>query len=393
MARMRRALPLVSLVLLGLTVPMAGCPSDDGILTEEEEDALRTLGPIGEPPPSPSNAWADDPAAIELGAWVFGDERIAKPDEELACADCHQPALGWSDDLAVSKTANDTDTPRHSQTLTNIAWQEYMFWNGRSDSMWAQAFKAINAVHAIDKVDVVTYMASNPDYVERYVPLFGEFPADPGAASEAELDAVLINCSKALEAFQRTLVSVNSPVDQYIAGDASALSDQELRGAKIFVGKGGCINCHSGPNLSDNWFHNIGLAPGADGVDASGGLAATLGDTELNVAGPWSDDPDWGADQIALLQQRVDAAGDDLIGAHKTPTLRDVNLRVRFGHNGDVQSLRAWIERYRDATVDPGAVGTVDEFYVPRDLSDDDITDLIAFLDALTGNPSSADVL
>jgi len=87
----------------------------------------------------------------------------------------------------------------------------------------------------------------------------------------------------------------------------------------------------------------------------------------------------------------VAEAGDALIGAHKTPTLRDVALRPRFGHNGDVDSLEEWISRYSTARVDEGAVGTLDPAYVPRNLSDAEIADLVAFMDALTGDPSSAE--
>jgi len=374
-----------------LATASAGC-SEQG-LSEVEIERLHTLGPLPSPPTSRSNAVADDPGAAELGAWLFGDESISLADAEMSCADCHHPGLGWGDDRALSQVAAGGDTPRHSPSLTNVAYQPYMFWNGKADSLWAQAYKAMVAVHGIDKLEVVTYLGSDTDYVAMYEPLFGTFPGDPGSASETELDQVLVNCAKAIEAFERTLNSTNSDLDRWIAGDDSALSEQQERGAKLFVGKAGCVGCHSGPNLSDGWFHNIGLAPGTDGVDAAAGLAVTLADIEFNLAGPWSDDPSWGAGRLDALAQRVAAAGGGLVGAHKTPTLRDVNLRVSFGHNGDVGSLWAWISRYRDAAVEPGWVGTLDPLYVPRDLSDSDIEDLIVFLDAMTGDPSSADAI
>jgi cytochrome c peroxidase len=383
---------------LGL-LALGGCQPDETI-SDAQREQLMTLGPLEAPPPSRSNAVAEDSAAVELGAWLFNDNELSMTGAQVSCADCHQPALGWSDDRVLSRMANGEDSPRHSQTLTNVAYQPYMFWNGRSDSLWAQAFKAMVAVHGIDKQQIVAYLRSASDYPTLYAEVFGELPdldallADPNLSEEdlAEIvDEVLINCSKALDAFERTLISTNSPLDQWIAGNEDALSEQQKRGAALFVGKGGCIECHSGPNLSDGWFHNIGLALGTDGVSAEAGLAATIADANLNVAGKWSDDPEWGAEQIAELEQRVEAAGDALIGAHKTPTLRDVALRPRFGHNGDIESLAAWIARYSSARVDDGAVGDLDPAYVPRNLSDTEIADLVAFMDALTGDPSSAD--
>jgi cytochrome c peroxidase len=394
-AAMRRLLAVFG--LLGL----AGCQSDDETITDAQREQLMTLGPLEAPPPSRSNAVADDEAAAEFGAYLFNDNQLSLSGSQVACIDCHQPALGWSDDAVLSVMANGNDSPRHSQTLTNVAYQPFMFWNGRSDSLWAQAFKALNAVHGIDKPTVVNYLRSHADYPAMYAALFGELPdiealaADPNVTAEelAEIiDEVLVNCAKAIEAFERTLISTNSPLDRWIAGEEGALTEQQERGAALFVGKGGCIECHSGPNSSDGWFHNIGLAPGTDAVTAEAGLAATIGDTVLNVAGTWSDDPEWGAEQIAELEQRVAEAGDALIGAHKTPTLRDVALRPRFGHNGDVTSLADWIARYSTARVDDGAIGTVDAAYVPRNLSAAEIADLVAFMDAFTGDPNSAEI-
>jgi cytochrome c peroxidase len=393
-AAMRRLIAVFGWLVL------AGCQADDETISDAQREQLMTLGPLGPVPPSPSNAVADDEGAVELGAYLFNDNALSSTGS-LACIDCHQPALGWSDDAVLSVMANGNDSPRHSQTLTNVAYQPYMFWNGRSDSLWAQAFKAYNAVHGIDKPTVVNYLRATDPYPALYAALFGELPdiealaADPMVTEEqlaAIIDEVLVNCSKAIEAFERTLNSTNSPLDRWIEGEEGALTEQQKRGAALFVGKGGCIECHSGPNLSDGWFHNIGLAPGTDSNAADAGLAITLGDTALNVAGQWSDDPEWGAEQIAELQQRVSAAGDALIGAHKTPTLRDVALRPRFGHNGEATSLADWIARYSTARVDEGAVGTVDPAYVPRNLSTAEIADLVAFMDALTGDPSSADL-
>lgn len=386
---------------VGGLLAVVGCQADETI-SEAQRELLETLGPLDAPPPSRSNAVADDPNAVELGAWLFFDDNLSMDGAGVSCASCHQPALGWGDDRQYSINANDSSSARHAQPLTNVGQQEFFFWAGRADSLWAQAFKVLlGGPHSIDKQAAVIYLRNSADYPGLYEPVFGPIPdieallADPDVSSEEidlVLDEVLINCAKAMEAFQRRITSTNSALDRWIEGEEDALTEQQKRGAALFVGKGGCIECHSGPNLSDGWFHNVGLAPGTDGVTAEAGLVSIVEDEELNSAGPWSDDPEWGAQKVAALSQRIASAGDSLVGAHKTPTLRDVNLRTRFGHNGDVQSLTTWIRRYSTAQVDSGAVGTPDPAYVARNLSDADIADLVAFMDALTGSPSSAEV-
>lgn len=373
---------------LGSLGLLASC-SEDG-MTPAQEAALEQLGPLGAPPSSPSNAVADDERAVTLGQALFFDDELSKVGSNMACVDCHQPQLGWSDDRATSTNTAGGQTARHSQTLTNVAYNEFLFWDGRGDSLWSQAYVATVGVHVVDKPHLVEHLAGTPDYASLYVDLFGPLP-DPVSATPDELDAVVVNCGKALEAYERTLVSTNSPLDRWIAGERDALTDAQLRGAALFVGKAGCVECHAGPNLSDGWFHNIGLPIAGDGRDASVGLAELL-TSPNNAAGQWSDDPEWGAARLDVIAERIAAAGDALVGAHKTPTLRDVALRPRFGHEGKIADLRTWIERYRDAEVDPGHVGELDPAYVPRDLSDADIDDLVAFMDALTGDPSSAEV-
>lgn len=375
---------------LSLLVTLAACGGTAEGLTAEQEAELEQLGPLGPPPSSPTNAVADDAQAVSLGQMLFFDDQYSQAGSNMACVDCHQPHMGWSDDRVTSSTVMGGQMARHSQTLTNVAYNQFQFWDGRADSLWSQAVVATVNVHLVDETALVDRLASMPDYAALYAALFGPLP-DPATATPEQLDAVVINCAKAIEAFERTIVSRNSPLDRWLEGERDALTDQQLRGAAIFVGKGGCDDCHSGPNLTDGWFHNIGLAVASDGRDATVGLAALL-TSPNNGAGTWSDDPAWGAEQLADVQARVDAAGDALVGAHKTPTLRDVTLRPRFGHTGEIADLRTWIERYRDAKVDEGHVGELDPAYVPRDLSDADIDDLIAFLDALTGDPSSAEV-
>ncbi|MFV8751900.1 cytochrome-c peroxidase [Nannocystaceae bacterium ST9] len=378
----------VSVSCVALLVASIAACVDEG-LSPLEVAKLEELGPLGARPASPSNAVADDERAVALGQGLFFDPELSKVGSGIACVDCHQPKLGWADDLQYSSTATGT-TIRHAQTLTNVAYNQFMFWDGRGDSLWAQAYVVTIGVHAVDKTHLVEHLAQTPAYADLYTELFGALP-DPAIADDMAIEQVAVNCGKVLEAYERTLVSKNSALDRWIAGDEDALTDQQLRGAKLFVGEGGCVECHSGPNLSDGWFHNIGLPAASDGRDASVGLNDLLTSAN-NAAGQWSDDPEWGAAQLDEIAARIDAAGDALIGAHKTPTLRDVVLRPRFGHDGRIKDLHTWIARYRDAKVDEGAVGTLDPEYVKRDLSDADIEDLIAFLHALTGDPSSADV-
>ena len=407
MLRGRAATILISVGVLGSVTACDDGNGDD--LSSAERAALESLTDLGDPLPSPGNAVANDPAAAELGQALFWDPRLSQ-DQSISCSSCHQPNLGWSinEERSFGSTGPGGPDPDseaatlsawHSSTVVNLGYQTYAFWDGRADSLWAQAHGALTSpgVHRLTRLELARRVLD--DHMGRYVTTFGEppdlsdLPEEPTPEDQANLDddqlqrvtTVTVNAAKAIEAYERLLQSRNSPFDKYMAGDEEAMSEEAIRGAKLFVDEErGCIECHSGPALSDGWFHNVGLPQTGDvtGVGALEGLPKVLA-SEFNGIGPWSDDP--GAAQARLddAQDALDNDPDALEGAFKTPGLRDVALRPMLGHTGVIQDLETWIRHYSTGGDGTGFPGNSE--ITPRDYTDEEVTDLVAFLQALTG--------
>ncbi len=392
----------IGVALTGLLMVCAGCdepapePSDELLSAEEAAELRAAIGELGPLPESRSNAVADDARAVELGRELFYDAELSAEGSGISCAGCHLAELGWSDPRALSLNAEGGPSDAHAQTLTNVAYQEWMFWNGRADSLWAQARGAMIGVHKITPAALTQRLLDVEDYRAAYEELFPAhpLPADPEAEDEDALMRHVVNAAKAIEAFERTIVSRDAPIDRWVAGDEEALSEAQERGAKVFL-RAGCLGCHGGPNFSDGWFHNVGVglpdvkpigAPDGeiDQAGADAGLVAALG-SEFSTAGVYSDDPAWGQARLDTLASRVEAEGASLEGAFKTPSLRDVTLRPLFGRLGRVERLRDWVTRYTDARVDEDHAGELDPLYVPAALTDDQVDDLLLFLEALSG--------
>lgn len=388
-------------LLLAGALLLAACGEADDtpdtpILTDTELARLRRLGPLGDPPPSPTNRFADDPAAQQFGQALFFDGRMSS-DGMVSCASCHHPHHGFADPEPLSHGAHGRLGTRHASTLVNVAWNAFQFWDGRADSLWAQPIQAIeNPVEGnFTRTEVAHHVARL--WREPYEALFGPLPdlsgvpakARPGddaweAMSEAdrlEVDRIAANVGKALEAYLRRLVSRGSRLDRYLGGDESALTEAELRGAKVFVAedRGRCIVCHDGPNLTDGGFHNIGIPDTTGDTGRFDGVALLLADP-LNGDGPFSDAP---GGRLAGLEQM-----SWQLGAFKTPTLRDVTLRPPYGHNGAIATLEAFIDFHDAGGGAPGSFAGEKEGTIrPIGLTAQEKADLLAFLGALEGEP------
>jgi cytochrome c peroxidase len=188
------------------------------------------------------------PEKVELGRLLFYDPILSR-DEKTACATCHSEVWGLADGLALAVGVDGEGptgpgregpnvTTRNAQTLWNVAFREELFWDGRSTSLEAQALEPIRAERELDMAlpDVVARIEAAP----AYRPLFrAAFPDDVEPVSAD-------NVAKALAAFQRSFVSNRAPYDQYVAGDANALSEDQLAGMQLFA-DAGCAVCHAPP--------------------------------------------------------------------------------------------------------------------------------------------------
>jgi cytochrome c peroxidase len=207
---------------------------------------------------------------------------------------------------------------------------------------------------------------------------------------QAHVTAVMVNFGKALHAYQRKLISRNAPFDRYVAGDYQAISESAKRGLGLFIGKAACVECHSGPVLADGEFHNTGMEPmgeyavppdtAPDAWPLGGRYSAipfVLG-YEFNTSSVHSDDPATG---------RLDdlVAGDAEKGQWRTKSLRQVAETAPYMRTGQMATLREVVEFYSEGGHEGGFIGVKDEAMKPLDLTEQEIDDLVAFMETLTG--------
>lgn len=308
--------------------------------------ALHNLPPV---PPDPGNAVADDPDAAQLGHHLFFDTRLSA-NGSVACATCHQPDLHFTDQRPVGVGLAAVD--RNTMGLAGVAYSPWFFWDGRKDSLWSQALEPLEnpLEHGIHRSDVAALIRSDSNYRQRYRSVFG---ADPEPQAD---DQVFANVGKALSAYQRKLMPGATPFDHYVASldpdttpaltGNNLLSDDELAGLRLFIGKAQCLNCHNGPLFTNNSFHNTAVlsAPGLlPALGRADGLRRARQDP-FNCLGDFSD-----ADASDCLELRFAKGGDDMIGAQRAPSLRDVSKTAPYMHAGQITSLADVIEHYNQA--------------------------------------------
>ncbi len=301
-------------------------------------------------PPAPDSPQA---ARIALGQRLFEDP-VLSDSGHIACQSCHNRRLGWSDGLPRSFGHGRTEGRRNAPALFAAGTRQALFWDGRAASLEDQAIGPLTAPDEMavqDLAAMVARVAAKPPY-----------PALFGQAFGSE-EITLVTITSALAAFQRQL-DTPSRLDRFLAGTPGALSDTELRGLHLFRTKARCANCHFGPTLSDQRFHNIGLSYFGRRFQDLGRFEAT-GVTE-------------------------DA------GRFLTPSLRHVARSAPYMHNGLFPSLAGVVGLYnggggashaRDAKTrsEPlfGAAATSSPHIRPLGLTRDEQEALVAFLNAL----------
>lgn len=391
------------LIALAAVLALSACKPEP--LTDTQKAVVKTLSLAALPPllPDPSNSVADRPEAAALGRDFFNDTGFSRGGF-VACASCHVAERQFQDDLALGHGVGVTN--RRTMPLAGAAWAPFLFWDGRKDSLWSQALGPVESQveHGTTRVAVARRVAAT--YGERYVALFGPLPdlsalpdsAGPAgrpeeqeawqAMGEADRDAVnrvFANFGKAIEAFERTLPVAETRFDRFAAaiakgktpeGDA-AFSDVEIDGLKLFIGKGRCINCHNGPRLTDDHFHNTGIPP-ADGLPEDHGRAAGVGllDADpFNCLGAYSDA---GANDCGELKYML-RDSESLERAFKPPSLRGAAKRPPYMHAGQLPTLEAVIDHYSAAPPAPSGHSELE----PANFTDAEKTALIAFLKTL----------
>ncbi|HKW37337.1 MAG TPA: cytochrome c peroxidase [Burkholderiales bacterium] len=365
------------IVLWCALAALPGSPAaaeDAPSFTESEVRAILAHGPWpAAASVDPSNRVSGKREAVELGERLFFDERLSASGK-FSCGTCHLPERNWTDNRTRGEAAAEVD--RNTPTLMNIRLGRWFGWDGASDSLWSQSIRPILDPRELgaSPSQVADLVRNDGDLACRYRKAFGQAPA----ASEDE--RLLVDVGKALAAFEETLESPLTPFDQFrdalARGERVApwrYSEAAQRGLKIFIGKGGCDRCHSGPNFSDGEFHVNGFS--ALGKRADAGRSEGVGrlrESRFNLLGAYNDDP---ARSSAEGTRRVLSEGGEP-GAFKVPTLRHMLLTAPYGHHGEIERLAGVVRHYSE-TGGPGELR-------PLHLTAAEQTDLVVFLESLS---------
>jgi cytochrome c peroxidase len=369
----RRLAALLVVVGAGLTAAfLVVGPSGGGAWTDAEQQVLDSLSLDALPsaPDDPSNRYDTDPEAAALGKRVFSDKRFSR-DGSVSCSSCHMPKRGFQDGKALAEGIG--RTRRRTMPLAGVAQLTWFFWDGRKDSLWSQALEPLeNRVeHGGTRVQYARLIARH--YRADYEAVFGSLPRvlDRRAASR-----VFANLGKAIAAFERTLRPERARFDRYVAGE-DVLSEPELRGLRLFIGRAGCVDCHSGPLFTNGEFHNTGVPPNPAAGRDVGRLAAIrkLQADEFNCLGPFSD-----AQPSQCALRFLVRPGRRLRGAFKPPSLRNVAERPPYMHAGQLRTVDDVLDHYNRAP--PAVVGETELHRLG--LSRAELDELEAFLSTLS---------
>lgn len=320
-------------------------------------------------------------AKVQLGRFLFYDKRLSV-DESMSCATCHQQSRAFTDGQPTHAGVNGEMGIRSSMTLTNVAYLSSYTWaNPQITSLEKQMLIPLFSDHPIE----MGMQGHDPELIkklqqdEAYRQMFDE--AFPGQSGEISIATI----TKALAAFERTLLSFNSGYDRYKHGVPDAISPAAKRGEALFFGERlECYHCHGGTNFTDNnmqqgqpfpesGFHNTGLY-NEDGFGAY---------------------KKWDPGLRAVTEKEEDE------GKFRTPTLRNIAVTAPYMHDGSIPTLEEVIRKHyavkgHSALTAKGASPLRDEFIEGFSISEGEVNDLVAFLNSLTdeaflNNPAFAD--
>ena len=407
-------------ILFALTT----CTPPEAKIDFNSEQVHRILAhsPLDPIPENPTNKVQRNPIASELGHALFFSPLLSP--HSLSCSDCHQPNYDWSDNRPLAQGVGLSS--RNTTSLWNVAYNRWQLWDGRADTLWAQALKPIESTTEMDSSRLFTAHAvfNAPHLKELYEAVFGTMPpmnqldrfpdrgrpmpSDPGnplnlnwnkmsPADQHAINVVFTNIGKAIEAFEIKIIAQDSDFDQFVRGLRennphlqAALSREEQYGLALFMGKAKCFLCHTGPNFSDGEFHNIGLGPHPTlAIDPGrhNGVDSVLSDP-FNGLGRYSDSTE---SEINNRIRFVTLSPNNQ-AEFKTPSLRNIAHTAPYMHDGRFQTLEQVIQHYNLMNTVP-ALGHTEESLVPLELSAEEESQLIAFLHSLTSPPLSDDLM
>ena len=277
------------------------------------------------------------PERAALGRQLFHDRQLSR-NGSIACASCHDPERAFSGVQPRTRARPGEPGTRNAPTLINRVWGESFFWDGRARTLEEQIPQPIlNPTELGSSRSAVEMLVRSDRYRRRFRLAFGAEPT-------------FHDVVRALASYIRTILAGDSSYDRYLSGNARALNSDARRGLGLFGGRAGCITCHSGPLLTDEDFHNTGVA--------------------------------WRSGALADSGRAVVTGASKDRGAFKTPTLREVARTAPYMHDGSIPTLSGVIEFYdRGGQPNP----QLDSAIRPLRLTATEKRDLLAFLLSLSG--------
>lgn len=381
--RWKRFLISTGCELLVLACVWRALPSGDAhaLAGQQQESAYVWNKPAWAPTPMVPAENPMSAAKVQLGRELFYDTRLSLTGT-MSCSSCHEQSRAFSDDQRIHIGVTGEPGIRNPMTLTNVAYFPTYTWaNPLLTTLEKQTQVPLFSDHPIEmglsghEATVIADLSKDPRYPKEFAAAFPE--------EEGKID--MKNAMRAIAAFERTLLSFNSPYDQYKHGNPNAISPAAKRGEALFFGERlECYHCHGGTNFTDNniqlgqafpenGFHNTGLY----NEDGTGAYK------------PW----DHGLRGVT--------AKEDDEGAFRTPTLRNIGVTAPYMHDGSIPTLEEVIRKHyavkgRAALGKNGANPLRSEFIEGFSISDSEVKDLLAFLNSLTDqsfltNPAFSD--
>jgi cytochrome c peroxidase len=317
-----------------MILSLAGCERDEPVSgLESGEVELNAPAHFPEPVIPQDNKLTK--ARVELGKRLFFDPILSR-DSTISCASCHDQKKAFTDGLPTAVGIKGRKVNRNSPTLANLVFRERFNWDGGVDELKKQIFVPVQAHNEMD----MTF-----EELEQRLRNHREYPQLFEKAYDRQPDTYSI--IRAIASYERTLISANSPYDQYLQGDSSALTASQKRGKRLFFSeKAECFHCHNGALFSDHAFHNNG------------------------IKAQYED------------KGRFDITGNQRdIGKFLTPTLRNIAVTAPYMHDGSVKTLEAVMDHYAEGGKDHPNQSVLIQ---PLDLTEKDKQDLINFLHSLT---------
>jgi len=311
------------------------------------------------------------PERVALGEELYFDPRLSL-DGTVACATCHDVSRGFTDQRPVSEGIGGALGRRNAPTTMNAFFYQTLFLDGRVPSLESQAgFPPINSVEGghPDRASVIAAIADDPEIQQM-------FQAAYGSAPNYE------DMERAIAAYERTLVFLDSPFDAFLAGDGDAISESAKRGWALFNGKGRCVGCHqvftSNSLGTDNLFHNIGVAARTQNFEQ---LARQALEALEEQGGEEAVDELALTTDLSELGRFLVTKDQSDVGAFKTQGFRNVGVTAPYMHDGSMRTLWDVMDHYnKGGEANPFLDGGIE----PLALTEGEIDDVVAFLFSTT---------